>query len=57
MESSRYIRGPEYPRSAIDREMNGCGIGLSPGSHRVVELDDHPRIAKPTGGGGGGGGS
>ena len=48
IECGCYIGGPKYPWSAIDREMNGCRIGLSLGDHRVVELYDHPRVEKPT---------
>ena len=45
---SCYIRGSKYPWSSIDGEMNGRRIRLSPGGHLVVELDDHPRVEKPT---------
>ena len=47
IEHSYYIRGPKYPLSTIDSEMNGRQIRFSPGGHQVVELDDHPRVEKP----------
>ena len=47
IERGCYIRGPKYPKSAIDSEMNGRRIGLSPEGHRVVKLDDHLRVEKP----------
>ena len=47
IERSCYICGPKYPWLAIDSEMNSFRIGLSPEGHRVVELDDHPRVEKP----------
>ena len=48
IERSCYIRGPKYPRLAIDSEMNGRRIGLSLEGHRVEKLDDHFRVEKPT---------
>ena len=48
IERSCYIRGSKYPRSAIDSEMNGRQIGISPRGHRVVKLDDHSRVEKST---------
>ena len=48
IKSSYDVRGPEYPWSAVDGEMKSCQVGLAPGCHRVVELDDHPRVEKLT---------
>ena len=32
----------------VDGEMKSSRVGLAPGCHRVVEIDDHPRVEKPT---------
>ena len=48
IERSCDIYDPKYPYSAIDSKMNSSRIGLSPGRHSVVELDDHPRVEKQT---------
>ena len=44
MESCCDIGGPKYPWPAVDREMKSSRVGLSPGCHRMIELDDDPRI-------------
>ena len=44
MESSCDIGGPKYPWPAVDREMKSSRVGLSSGCHRIIELDDDPRI-------------
>ena len=46
IKSSCDVKGPEYPWSAIDGEMKSCRVGLAPRCHRVVELNDHPRVEK-----------
>ena len=48
MESSCDIGGPKYPKPAIDKEMKSSRVGLSPGSHRMIELGDNPRIIELT---------
>ena len=30
----------------VDGEMKSCWVGLVPGCHHVVELNDHPRVEK-----------
>ena len=49
IKSSGDVRGPEYPWPHVDGEMKSCRVGLAPGCHRVVELNDHPRVEKLTG--------
>ena len=44
MESSYDIGGPKYPWPAIDINMKSSRVGLSPGCHSMLELDDNPRI-------------
>ena len=44
MESCYDIGGPKYPWPAVDREMKSNRVGLSPRCHRMIELDDDPRI-------------
>ena len=44
MESSCDVGGPKYPWPAIDIKMQSNWVGLSPTSHRVIKLDDYPRI-------------
>ena len=44
MEGSSDIGGPKYPWPAVDRKMKGSRVGLSPRCHRIIELDDDPRI-------------
>ena len=48
IERSCNVYGPKHPWSTINRKMNSSRIGLSPKGHSVVELDDHPRVEKPT---------
>ena len=50
IKSSCDVRGPEYPWLAIDGEMNSCRVGLVPGCHRVIELNDEvsSRVEKLT---------
>ena len=44
MESNCDVRGPKYPWSAINGKMQSSRVGLSPRRHRVIKLDDYPRI-------------
>ena len=48
IECSCDVGGPEYPWPAFDGEMKSIRVGLALGCHRVVELDDHPRVEKST---------
>ena len=48
MESSCDIGGPKYPWPAVDREMKSSRVGLSPGCHRMIKLNDDPRIIELT---------
>ena len=48
IKSSCDVRFPEYPWPAIDGEMKSYRVGLAPGCHLVVELNDHPRVEKQT---------
>ena len=48
MDSSCDIEGPKYPWPAVDRKMKSSRVGLSPGCHRMIELDDDPRIIELT---------
>ena len=48
IKSSYDVRGPEYPWPAVNGEMKSSRVGLMHGCHRVVELDDHPRVEKLT---------
>ena len=47
IECSCDVGGPEYPWSTVDGEMKSSQVGLMFRCHRVVELDDHPRVEKP----------
>ena len=44
MESSCDVGGPEYPWPAVDRKMKSSRVSLTPRCHRMIELDDNPRI-------------
>ena len=48
MESSCDVGGPKYPCPAIDRKMKSSRVGLMPRCHRMIELDDYPRIIELT---------
>ena len=41
------ISGPKYPLTAINREVYGSRIGVSPRCHSLIELDDHSGVEKP----------
>ena len=44
MESDCDIGGSKYPWSVVDRKMKSSQVGLMPRCHRMIELDDYPRI-------------
>ena len=44
MEGSCDIGGQKYPWPTVDRKMKSSHVGLSPRCHRMIELDDDPRI-------------
>ena len=44
MESSCDVRGPKYPWLAVNGKMQSSRVGLSPRRHRIIKLDDYPRI-------------
>ena len=44
MESSCDVGGPKYPWPAVNRKMKSIRVGLTPRCHRMIELDDYPRI-------------
>ena len=41
IECSCNISGPKYPLMAINREVYGSRMGVSPGCHSLIKLDDH----------------
>ena len=47
IECSCNISGPKYPLTTINKEVFGSRIGVSPGCHSLIELDDHSGIEKP----------
>ena len=48
MESSCDVEGPKYPWPAVDRKMQSSRVGLTPRRHRMIKLDDYPRIIEST---------
>ena len=48
MECGYNIGGPKCPLTTINGEVDGSRIGVSPGFHGVIELNDHPGVEKPT---------
>ena len=48
MEGCCDIGGSKYPWPVVDIEMKSRWDGLSPGCHRMIELDDDPRIIELT---------
>ena len=48
MESSCDVRGAKYPWSAIDGKMQSSRVGLKSRRHRMIKLDDYPRIIEST---------
>ena len=41
------ISGPKYPLTCINREVYGSRMGVSPGFHSMIKLDDHMVVEKP----------
>ena len=48
MKSSCDVGGPKYPWPTVDGKMQSRRVGLSPICHRMVKLDDYPRIIEST---------
>ena len=48
MEGCCDIGGSKYPWLVVDIEMKSSRGGLLPGCHRMIELDDDPRIIELT---------
>ena len=48
MESSCDVGGLKYPWPTVDGKMQSSRVGLSPRHHRVIKLNDYPRIKKMT---------
>ena len=46
IECSCNISGPKYPLMTINREVYGSRIGVSPGCHSLIKLDDHMGVEK-----------
>ena len=44
MKSSCDVGGPKYPWTTVDGKIQSRRVGLSPRCHRVIKLDDYPRI-------------
>ena len=44
VESSCDVGGPKYPWPTVDGKMQSSRVGLLPRRHRVIKLDDYPRI-------------
>ena len=48
MESSCDVGGLKYPWPTVNREMKSSRVGLTLRCHRMIELDDYPRIIELT---------
>ena len=48
MKSNCDVGGSKYPWSAVNVKMQSRRVGLSPRCHRMIKLDDYPRIIKST---------
>ena len=48
MESSCDVGGPKYPWPAVNGKVQSSRVGLTPRCHRMIELDDYPRIIEST---------
>ena len=46
IECSCNINGLKYPLTTINREVYGSMIGVSPGYHSLIKLDDHTGVEK-----------
>ena len=44
MESKCDVGGLKYPWPTVDGKIQSSRVGLSPRRHRVIKLDDYPRI-------------
>ena len=47
IECSCNISGTKYPLMAINRKVYGSRMGVSPGCHSLIKLDDHTGVEKP----------
>ena len=47
IECSCNISGPKYPLTTINRKVYSSRMGVSPGCHSLIKLDDHTRVEKP----------
>ena len=47
IECGSYVSGPKYSFTAIYRKIQACRIAVLPGSHGMVEFDDHTQIKEP----------
>ena len=48
MKSSCDVGGLKYPSQTVDGKMQSRRVGLSPRCHRMVKIDDYPRIIEST---------
>ena len=48
MKSSCDIGGSKYPWPTVDIKVQSSRVGLTPRCHRMIELDDYPRIIEST---------
>ena len=48
MESSCDAGGPKYPWPAVDGKMQSSRVDLTPTHHRMIKLNDYPRIMEST---------
>ena len=48
MESSCGVEGSKYAWSIIYEKMQSSLVGLTPRRHRMIKLDDYPRIIEST---------
>ena len=48
MKSSCDVGGPKYPWPVVDGKIQSHLVGLSPRCHRMIKLDDYPRIIVST---------
>ena len=44
MKSSCDVGGPKYPWLTVDGKIQSRRVGLSPRCHRMIKLDNYPRI-------------
>ena len=48
MKSSCDVGGPKYPWPAVNGKIKSRQVGLSPRCHRMIKLNDYPRIIVST---------